>query len=108
MALQQKHNTSTAEDVENISMKYGRNPSRERLEERSMLSQANDSRFINNASTPASAAVNNGQGTPAVAQGPILRPVSGKSNNSRYQTSGGGVTAAGRPTSNMVQTVPHD
>ena len=41
MALQQSPKPVVGEDVDTISQKYGRNPSRERLEERSMLSQAN-------------------------------------------------------------------
>lgn len=47
MAIQKTNEKVVGDDVDNISQKYGRNPSRDRLEERSMLSQANESRGMN-------------------------------------------------------------
>ena len=84
MALQKTEDANLkGEEVDNISQKYGRNQSRERLEERSMLSQANESRAALDRSGLGTGTV---QGAAAnhIASGPILRPVSGKSNNSRY------------------------
>lgn len=47
LAIQTTNEQVIGDQVDTISNKYGRNPSRERLEERSMLSQANESRAHN-------------------------------------------------------------
>ena len=108
MALKNNVTTNpvTGEEVDNISQKYGRNPSRERLEERSMLSNANDSRMLNQSAFKTGASQMQYAGTPQVqmapqSSAPILRPVSGKSNNSRY-TAGTKMVTQGRPPSHMV------
>ena len=65
MALEQQNKMPTEEQLDNLSQKYGRNQSRERLEKSQISASNNDIE----SSQPV---------------GNILRPVSGKSNSNRY------------------------